>query len=152
MTSLNRTHPNFWAHLFSVMDGAGLFEGCTFKAMILDDTTTADTEWDSQTTVADFSTLGELSSGSRIAITGLTYPIPGASTQAFLNFTAPVWSALAAGTNPPQHVLFYVELAGWASDVDSIPVALVDAVFTPDGTDFTCTIPINGLLGSESAP
>ena len=141
--------------------GTGDYAGATLMAMILGTSTVADgANWDTATTLTALGTLDEyITTGPayhRITISGVSATVSGTTT--FLDFsTDPVFPTLPSGTVTPQHVLFYMELAAASANpdpsiVDRVPVALVDASFTPDGTDFTLVMPAGGLFFVETAP
>ena len=158
MTSVNRTHKNFAKQLLDILTlGGSAIVGGTVKATILDDTTTVDTEWDLQgytTGLNDFTTLGELSDASakRQTLGSLATSLSG--TTARWDFGDPTWPALGSTSpNAAEHILIYVEESGAGTfPADCWPVALCDASFLRDGTDFTAVVPTNGLIVMETSP
>lgn len=160
MTSINRISPHGLKALFETLTaGAGDLEGGAVQAMILGANTTLDAEWESCVDLTTgVSTLSEFTSGGgtthRVTCSGMT----GSTLSAEFRFSisAPVWSALPvgdAGPGAPTHVLFYVKKSGAAADdslADRVPLAICDAEFTPDGSDFTALQPVNGLFAIDT--
>lgn len=158
MVVVNRTHRIFAKHLLDTLTAAGsLLETATLKAMLLDDTTTVDAEWDTKghtNGIGDFGTLGEHGGATRVTPTGLASALLG-STQAALDLVDVLFPSVTATANAPAHVLFYAEEAGAAADpalTNRWPVALAAVSFTPDGTDYTGVVPLGGLFAAETNP
>jgi len=139
--------------------GVSPYTGGVLQAMLLTSDTTADTEWTTKASLDLFTTMDEyVTSGPthfRETLTNITPAYSG--TRATFNFDDIVWTSLAASLSGrlPTHLLIYLKLSGAAIDPsleDRIPVALLDAAFTPDGTTFTAIVPLFGLFGVETAP
>lgn len=153
--SINRVHAGFLRQLLDMLtSGGSVLEGCTLGATILDATTSVDDEWDSKgitTGLGDFTTLGEHGGTTRVALSSVATLI--SVTQAFLDFANPTFSAVTATANAPEHVLIYAKESGaGAFPANHWPVALVDCSFTPDGTNVTPNVPVNGLFSLEANP
>jgi len=157
MTSINRTSPHFWKDLLKGLFVSPTFAGASVEAMLIGGTTTIPDQWETLTSLDDATTQGEYTEQSgeathRITLTGMSVSTSG--SQAFFSFSpAPIWPSLAVATVNPTHAVFYVTLAGAAVDdayTDRVPMAIVDADFTPDGTDFKLLMPTGGLYGVET--
>lgn len=166
MTSINRVSPAGLAGLLTSINSTpgvpsvGEFEGCQLTAMILMDTNDlgSGSVWDNLVLLSDGGyTLAEFSSGTATVFYRKQVDfnaISITSGQVFFQINDPVWSLLPAGDGIPSHILYFIEKAGAASDAsatpppltDRTPFVVVDADFTPDGTDFTAKQPTNGMF------
>ena len=136
--------------------GVSAFTGCVVKAMFLGPGTTIADNWDDVAVLSDGTfTLDEFTSGL-----GSTYyrqtvgSIIINASNGVVSFTGDpiVWLALPQGGVDIERVLLYIEKDA-VVDPDSsggldlrVPLALMDLVFTPDGTDITVNPSATGFF------
>ena len=164
-TSIHRVSPAGLAAIFTALNSTpgvpsvASCHDCQVKAMLLmsNNDLGSGSNWDNFLTLNGYSgTLDEFNVGTttyyRKEVDFNSLGTTGG--QVFFQIHDPVWSALPAATRLPTHILYYIELSGAATDAsatpppltDRIPLCVVDASFTPDGTDFTALQPTNGMF------
>ncbi len=158
--AFNRVSVHGMKALLSVMiTGAGDLEGGTgrVKAMLLDDTSTLEANWEdidllstSGYNLEEYTTSGP--TYHRETLTSITLT----AVADLLQFSADdiVWTALvgALSGNDIGHILIYMEQdpvsgSDATGGLDArVPICLLDLVFTPDGTDVTVSAPATGFF------
>ena len=150
--------------LLSVMiDGSGDLEedaaaptANRVKAMLLDETSTLDENWEDITVLTDSSSLQEYTTLGPVYHRRTLASITLKAVADVLQFSAAdiTWSALvsALSGNDIGFILIYMELDP-VSDSDAsggldarIPICLLDLAFTPDGTDVIVSAPTTGFF------
>ena len=131
--------------------GVSAFTGCVVKAMFLGPGTTIADNWDDVAVLSDSATLDEFTS-----VLGSTYyretvgSIIINASNGVVSFTGDpiVWLALPQGGVDIERVLLYIEKdAAIVGGLDlRVPLALMDLVFTPDGTDITVNPSATGFF------
>lgn len=121
------------------------FENDDIRIMLVDSTTTADTEEDT-TTIAGFSTLGELSGTGyvRKALASKTVTKDNANNQSYFDAADVTWTGINAGT--AAAVLVYKHVT---DDSDSVPIAYIDGGDFPivtNGGDITLRWASDGIV------
>ncbi|MBM66119.1 MAG: hypothetical protein CMH55_07790 [Myxococcales bacterium] len=156
MVDVNRYSPQGIIALGSVLPaGAGDYEGGAVKMMLLNDTTTIDTEWDdpAKVEIDDFTTKGEYAGSGYARQTLANVTLTQVGTRVYLDFDDVVISTLGA-TGTLEHALIYVEKTGAAAYpafTDRIQLCLLSLSSQPDGTDYTIAPPVGGISLWETA-
>lgn len=139
-----------YGHL-KCLDGTIDLSSADIRIILVDTTTTADTEKDA-TAISDFTTLGEFdgsgapsSFAGRIALGNETLAHLTASDRVkFGNGgTGLTVSSVSAGTNANQGIVVYYHDT---NDAGSIPLAYLDASWQGNGGDITLTEHADGLF------
>lgn len=118
------------------------------RMLIVMTNTTAHTSEDA-TTISGITTLDEFdgSGYARKTLAGEAVAIDNANDRAEFTFTAPVWTALGAGTRQAKAAILFLFVT---NDSDSVPVAYIDTSpafpFTATGVDVTLTPNTEGCL------
>jgi len=150
----DRANPSGLKALFDVLvAGVSPLTSGTLKAMILNASSSVVADWDAADTLDDITTPAEYVEASYSRLT-VTCTVAIDADEMVLDFTDLLWASLAAGANSPEFIVLYVEKTGAAADpafTDRVPILLLDAVFTPDGTNYTYVIPSQGIYRIPTA-
>ncbi len=140
------------SHLFNVakrkiLRGELAFHTADMRVALLSTNTTADTQNDGISFIADLTTLDEFDGAGyvRKALANEAVNLDDPNDRAEFDADNVTWSSLGAGTRSVQGLLLYVHVT---NDADSIPVAWIEfaSVKTPDGSDFTVNWDAEGIL------
>jgi len=115
-------------------------------AMLTRSSTTCDTETGKQT-LDLFSALDEYTSSNYARVGPLgSVAVTYTSGVVKLDMADPVFSSLDLSGDGPAFILLYVQKASAADDGDRVPLLLDALSETPDGSDYTYSIPSGGLV------
>lgn len=133
-----------------IMDGDIDFASADIRMLLVDSSTTADTEKDIGT-LSGFSTLGELSGTgyTRKTLASKATSQDDANDRAEFDAADVTWTGLNAGT--AQAAILYLHVT---NDSDSIPLLYIDTGGFPlvtNGSDATIVWPAEGILQAGTA-
>lgn len=119
----------------------------TLKILLVDTTTTVDTDSDAQT-LSGYVTLGEFN-GANYAVKTISVTSSAVDTvnnRYELDGADVTYTALGVGTNSVQGVLLYKHVDG--TDANDQPIAFIEfgSNLTPDGSDVTIAWDAEGIL------
>lgn len=134
-----------YTYAHKLMLTAGLnFTSHDIRILLVDNTTTADTEKDAET-ISDFTTLGELSGTgyTRKALASEAVNQDDPNLRAEFDAADVTWTLINAGTAAGALIYRFV-----TNDADSVPIAFIDSVFpiTTNGSDFTIQWNAEGII------
>lgn len=129
--------------------GKGLIDLSTdsLRLILVDSTTTADTEQDTEF-IDDFTTLGELAASGnyvRKTLASVTFAADNANNRAELDCADVTWTALTGTPAQPVGAILYQHVT---DDTDSNAIAFIDGAAWPitNGGDYSIVINAEGLL------